>query len=236
MNLLRKPFEASPVLVRAAPFAVFVGLTLCQGRWGEASAYWFYLVKTVVGVWLIWEMRPFVTELRWAFSGEAIVVGIGVCALWIGLDGYYPKVSELAVKLGWAGSTLSPAALPWNPHRQFGDAPALAWFFVGTRFLGSALVVPVIEEVFFRSLLYRSIVRADFQSVPFDHVAPMALLLTSVLFAFEHQEWLPGLLCGFAYQGLVLRKNRLGDAITAHAITNFLLGVWVVAKGAWYFW
>jgi hypothetical protein len=40
-----------------------------------------------------------------------------------------------------------------------------------------------------------------------------------------------------AYQWLVLRKNRLGDAMTAHAITNFLLGVWVVWRGgsAWKF-
>ena len=45
-----------------------------------------------------------------------------------------------------------------------------------------------------------------------------------------------GILCGFAYQGLVIWKRRLGDAITAHAITNFSLGVWVVWKGAWQFW
>jgi hypothetical protein len=34
----------------------------------------------------------------------------------------------------------------------------------------------------------------------------------------------------------VLRKNQLGDAMTAHAITNFLLGIWVVTRGAWQFW
>jgi len=34
----------------------------------------------------------------------------------------------------------------------------------------------------------------------------------------------------------VLRKNRLGDAMTAHAITNFLLGAWIVWRGAWHFW
>jgi len=39
-----------------------------------------------------------------------------------------------------------------------------------------------------------------------------------------------------AFQWLVLRKNRLGDAMTAHAITNFLLGVWIVWKQDWHFW
>jgi CAAX prenyl protease-like protein len=104
------------------------------------------------------------------------------------------------------------------------------------RVAGASFVVPQLEEVFFRSFLYRYLVKPDFQSVPLRHFAPAAFLLTSAVFAFEHQEWLPGLLCGFAYQGLVLRKKRLGDAITAHAITNFLLGVWVVWRGAWQFW
>ena len=60
--------------------------------------------------------------------------------------------------------------------------------------------------------------------------------MTSVVFGLEHREWLAGILCGFAYQGLVCWKNRLGDAITAHAITNALLGGWVVWRGAWHFW
>jgi CAAX prenyl protease-like protein len=64
----------------------------------------------------------------------------------------------------------------------------------------------------------------------------MAFVVTSLVFGLEHNEWLAGLFCGFAYQGLVLWKNRIGDAIAAHAITNFLLGGWVVWKGAWHFW
>jgi hypothetical protein len=47
---------------------------------------------------------------------------------------------------------------------------------------------------------------------------------------------LAGIICGVAYQGLAQRKNRLGDVMTAHAITNCLLGVWVVWRGAWHFW
>jgi CAAX prenyl protease-like protein len=60
--------------------------------------------------------------------------------------------------------------------------------------------------------------------------------LQLVIFGFEHTQWLAGILCGFAYQGLVCRKKRLGDALTAHAITNGLLGLWIIWKGAWQFW
>jgi CAAX prenyl protease-like protein len=64
----------------------------------------------------------------------------------------------------------------------------------------------------------------------------MPFVVTSLVFGLEHHEWLAGILCGFAYQGLVIWKGRLGDAVTAHGITNFLLGVWVLWRGAWQFW
>ena len=81
----RKTFAASPALVRVAPFFIFLALTFGQGKFGAASAYWFYLAKTLVGAWLILEMRPFVSEMRWAVSWEAILVGVGIFAVWVGL-------------------------------------------------------------------------------------------------------------------------------------------------------
>ena len=60
MRFLKKFLAASPAAARVAPFVVFLALTFCQGKFGAASAYWFYFAKTLVGAWLIWEMRPFV--------------------------------------------------------------------------------------------------------------------------------------------------------------------------------
>jgi CAAX prenyl protease-like protein len=112
----------------------------------------------------------------------------------------------------------------------------LAWFFIVIRIAGSSLVVPPMEEVFYRSFLYRYIVKPDFQTVSFRLFAWTPFLLSAVLFGSTHNEWLAAILCAFAYQGLVCWKQRLGDAITAHAITNFLLGLWVVWRAAWHFW
>ena len=209
-------------MVRVAPFVVFLALTFCQGQFGAASAYWFYLAKTLVAVWLIWEMRPLVSEMRWAMSWEAVVVGVGVFVMWIGLDPFYPKFLASGVV--------------WNPHAHFGENSALAWLMMVTRILGSTLVVPPLEEVFYRSFLYRYFSRPDFLSVPLNRFLPWPFLAVAVVFGFSHYQWLAGILCGMAYQWLVLRKNRLGDAMTAHAITNFLLGVWVAWQGAWQFW
>lgn len=217
-----KKLLAKPATARVAPFLIFLALTFCQGRFGAASAYWFYLAKTLAGVWLIWEMRAAVAEMRWAFSWEAGAVGIGIFAVWVGLDRFYPKF--------YAGGATG------NPNDCFGENSPLAWFFIAVHILGMSLVVPPLEEVFYRSFLYRYIARQDFMSLPLDRFLPWPFLATAAVFGFSHNEWLAGILCGAAYQWLVLRKNRLGDAMTAHAITNFLLGVWIVWKGAWNFW
>jgi CAAX prenyl protease-like protein len=209
-------------MARVAPFVVFLVLTAGQGQFGASSAYWFYLAKTLVAVWLIWEMHPLVSEMSWAMSWEAVIVGIGVFFMWVGLDPFYPKFLTSSVV--------------WNPHAQFGQNSALAWLMIVTRILGSTLVVPPLEEVFYRSFLYRYFAKPDFMSVPLNRFSMWPFLATAAVFGFSHYQWLAGILCGMAYQWLVLRKNRLGDAMTAHAITNFLLGVWVAWQGAWQFW
>jgi membrane protease YdiL (CAAX protease family) len=232
---LRRPFAASPLVVRVAPFVIFLALTFGQGLFGEASRYWFYLAKTLVGVWLIREMRPFVAEMRWAISWEAVVVGVGVFAVWVGLPAEWTTQNSLWVKLGLLHPTAEAPKL-WNPFDQFGDGSALAWLIIGVRVAGSTFVVPPLEEVFYRSFLYRYLANPEFQSVALNRFAWMPFLVTAAVFGFAHNEWLAGILCGAAYQWLVLRKNRLGDALTAHAITNLLLGLWVVWRGAWSFW
>jgi CAAX prenyl protease-like protein len=222
MFFLKKKFESSPVYVRVAPFLIFFALTFLQTLNNTTAPFWFYLLKTLVGAWLVWEMRPFVAEMKWALSWEAIVVGILVCVMWVGIDDYYPKFSKSTAQQ--------------NPHLVFGQNSAMTWFFLLVHLLGSTFVVPPLEEVFFRSFLYRYFVKVDFQAMPFNLFHGLSFFVTSVIFGFEHYQWLSGILCGMAFQALVIRKNRLGDAMTAHAITNFLLGIWIIWKGAWKFW
>jgi CAAX prenyl protease-like protein len=225
MNLLREQLAKSPERARAVPYVVILALTFLQDSGGESFRYWMYFIKMLVGIWCIREMRAFVPELRWAFSWEAVVVGVLVCVAWVGLDAYYRHFEFLFSK-----------GKPWNPFAQFPKEPALAWFFVAVRTFGSALVIPPLEEAFFRSFLYRYMVRIDFLNLPLRHFHWLSFVVTALIFGFMHYQWLPGILCGMAYQWLVIRKDRLGDAMTAHAITNFLLGVWAVWQNDWRFW
>ena len=72
--------------------------------------------------------------------------------------------------------------------------------------------------------------------MPLNRFHPTAFIVISLLFGLEHYQFVQGFLFGMAMQWLVINKNRLGDAIVAHAITNFLLGLWVVARHDWQFW
>jgi uncharacterized protein len=226
---LRKIPPLSPAAARITPFAIFVLLTSAQGCFGPASAYWLYLIKTLLAIWILIELRPLLPEMRWAVSWEAVVVGVAIFAIWIGISHGW------ALESSFFHASTKPV-LPWNPPAQFGEHSPLAWLFIVTRILGSSFVVPPVEELFYRSFIYRYIAKVDFLSVPLNRFLPVPFLATSVLFGLVHNQWVAGIICGAAYQWLVIRKNRLGDAMTAHAITNFLLGVWVVWRGAWEFW
>lgn len=214
--------KSSPIFVRVIPFAAFALLTLFQGYFGENSQYWIYAIKTGIGAWLLWLVRPYVQEMRWKFSWEAVAVGVAVFLVWVGLDGFYPVMAERS------GS--------FNPNEAYGAGSVFAIFFIVVRILGSTLVVPPLEEVFYRSFLYRYAQQSDFLKISLGRFDLKAFLIIGIVFGVAHFEWLPGILCAFAYQGLVCRKNRLGDAICAHAVTNLLLGLWVITRGDFFFW
>ena len=122
---LQKILSRSPAVARVAPFAIFLLLTAGQGQFGSESTYWFYLAKTLVGVWLIFAMRPFVAEMRWAFSWPAVLVGVGIFALWTGMSGEWTTQNSLWVKLGLSHAPEEPPPV-WNPNELFGAGSASA--------------------------------------------------------------------------------------------------------------
>jgi uncharacterized protein len=181
------------------------------------------LLKCLAGAGMLAVVWPVVKEARWSFSWEALGMGTVVFVFWVALDSLYPKLYQGG----------GPA---WNPFEQFGASSALAWTFVAIRIFGSTLIVPPIEELFYRSFLYRYIISPKFESISLKQFHWPAFLVVCGLFGIVHREWVAGILCGAAYQYLVLRHGRLNEAMLAHAVTNFLLGWWVVGRGAWQFW
>jgi CAAX prenyl protease-like protein len=158
--------------------------------------------------------------------GLALAVGIGLLVTigWVGLERLpYPRIP------------LSGGRAAFDPFRLGGAALA---GFLAVRFFGLVVVVPVMEELFWRSFLMRLIIDPDsnFERVPVGRVTPTAALITSALFAAAHPEWLPALLTGLAWAWLLGKTRSLSACLVSHAVANLGLGIYVLATGHWELW
>jgi CAAX prenyl protease-like protein len=150
---------------------------------------------------------------------EATGVGLAVFAAWITLEAGW-------MTFGAAG----PGFVPLDRDGRL-DIPLAA-----ARFLALAAVVPVMEELFWRSFLMRRVDGRDFLARDPRRASLAAWAATSILFASEHSLWLAGLVAGAAYGGLYVRSGNLRSPLLSHAITNGTLGLWILATGQWRFW
>jgi CAAX prenyl protease-like protein len=107
---------------------------------------------------------------------------------------------------------------------------------VAVRWIGAALVVPVMEELFWRSFLMRWIQSPQFETVVPQQVALRAVVMSTFVFVLAHTLWLAAAIAGLAYAWLYVRTGKLWVPVIAHAVTNGVLGVWVVQTGNWAFW
>ena len=207
-----------PWLPYVAPFALFLALTFVQTSVTGAVA-WMYPAKTiVVGLALLYFLRA-LPPLTVRYTGLAGIVGIAVFVMWVLPEGTYPYLG-------------TPE--PYDPFAHLASPWVYGW--IAIRILGSSLVVPVMEEYFWRGFLIRWIVNPDFRRVAIGTFSWPSFVITSLLFASEHNRWLVGLAAGVAYNLLLYRTRSLYACIVAHAVTNLALGIFVLYTGAWSFW
>jgi CAAX prenyl protease-like protein len=221
------PLFSRAAWARILPFGAYIffiilGDMLERAGIARADLRWLYPVQAgTVAVLLAVNWRHY-HELREPLPGlsqllSALAVGVLVWVLWINLD------------LPWMTVGSSPGYDP----RTNGE---FDWLLVVIRILGAALVVPVMEELFWRSFVMRWVDSADFEALDPARVGLKGFLVSVVLFGFEHNLWLAGIVAGVAYSLLYMRHRKLWSAVLAHAVTNGLLGIWVVATGNWQFW
>ncbi|MEM8946684.1 MAG: CAAX prenyl protease-related protein [Planctomycetota bacterium] len=122
----------------------------------------------------------------------------------------------------------------FNPLERMSSNPLAAWTFLGVRFIGLALIVPVIEEFFLRGFIMRYLVHEKWWQVPFGAVNRTALIAgTAVPMLMHPAELLASLVWFSMVTWLMLRTRSIWDCVVAHVVTNFLLGVYVVAFDQW---
>ncbi len=161
-----------------------------------------------------------------AFS--SILVGVAVFVVWVGPDLLFP---------GYRSHWLFSNSLLGEYDPSSGISSQSGPWFLVLRVLVSVMLVPVVEELFWRGFLMRVLIRNDFQQVALGTWQRDAFWITAALFALEHGAfWDVGLAAGIAYNAWMLRTRSLGDLILAHAVTNGLLAAYVIGMGRWEYW
>ena len=152
----------------------------------------------------------------------SVLVGAAVFALWVGVELWldYP---HLGSRVGY------------NPFDAL--SPANARAFLAVRLYGLILLVPVFEELLWRSFLIRyATTTADFRTIPPWAYSMTAFWIVAIAAAVSHTEWLVAFAANAIYLLWMRRTRSLFAVVVAHATTNAMLGVFILMTGYWIFW
>lgn len=224
-----RPAAAEPATQTIAwvgPFAVFAAWLAIDGLVPLAyPAKELVRDGLLVAAILVFSRRVLPTSApHWVAS---IGVGLGVFALWIAPDALIPA---------WRSHWLFQNAV--TGHLKTSIPPTeLTPLMLTLRTMRAALIVPIVEELFWRGWLVRWLQDSRFSRVPLGQYTPLAFWATTILFAAEHGPyWEVGLACGALYNWWMWRTKSLGDLILVHAVTNLALSLYVIGAGRWTFW
>jgi CAAX prenyl protease-like protein len=147
---------------------------------------------------------------------------------------------------------IAPQELLGFPPRTEGFDPeifsgnqALFLTMVGVRFVRLVIVVPLLEEIFWRGFLLRDLVQPRFTEVPLGTFTWRSFFIVAGAFGLAHwgkETWPPGpdfipaLITGALYNLVAYRTKSLTSCVIAHAMTNLLLGIYIMRTGQWGFW
>jgi len=210
-----------------APMAAFLAFTWAGGQWPQFYAA-SYVIKTVITAGLLFALRAQYTKISWKYIGLGVLVGIIGLVQWVGMETlilhYWPNYPRLSHDV-------------FLPFQRF-STPTQAWLFIAVRWAGASLVVPVMEELFWRDFLWRTILAPnDFKLAAVGEWSLSAFLIVAIVFgAGVHIEWMTAIVWGLLIGGLLVWTKSLGACIVAHGVTNFLLGAYVLYTGQWHFW
>jgi CAAX prenyl protease-like protein len=207
---------------RVFPFAVFMAFVVVESIY-TSDVYLIYIAKSIVVGLILLYFRDRYTEIDRSVSVKdifiAVIWGIIVFIFWINMTWDFAIIGE-------------PRAA--NPYALLSKKSLyLAIFF---RVCGSSIVVPVMEEIFWRSFVIRWIDDRNFMSVPLGRFTTRSFIITVLLFGSEHSLWLAGIMAGILYNMLLYYRKNIVLCIISHGVTNFILGIYVLYTGNWMFW
>jgi CAAX prenyl protease-like protein len=226
-----KPFvrdDVAYILPMAAFLAcIWVGTKGHETPYGNAWYPWTYVARAVlVGAMLVL-FRHSYTKIRWNHWWLGVIVGVVGIVQWVGMQLFLQNHFEF----------FKPGGKVFNPEMYFANEHA-RYAFIAVRLLGAVVVVPFMEELFWRDYAWRSIVAPnDFKLAQVGEWDWKAFVVIPLVFALVHGNWwVTAIVWALMVGALLVYTKSLGACIIAHATTNLLLGVYVLYTKQWFFW
>ena len=231
------------------PLAVYMGLMLLGGLpglewkhpsapwWRQQPQQWIYPLQTAVCLglvafwWRQYSFRP-LSAKAWLWGSVGGVVGI---ALWILPAWWHSRTGQT---IEWLG-VVDRSEPGFNPDIFPGGSSAW-WTSVVLRFLRMTVAVAIIEELFWRGFLWRHFAAGEgrWDALPVGVKNFRAIALTSVLMMVAHHpsDYVACLLWSLIVSAVAVATRSLGACVLMHAVSNFLLGLYIMATKQWGLW
>ena len=193
-----------------------------------------YTAKIALTVAAILFVLPGLGGFPFRVSPPAVLVGAVGVVIWVGLCSLGLE-QKLLARVGLDGLLGLGTRSAFNPFDELRDYPAAcAWAFLAVRLFGLAVVIAVAEELFLRGFVMRFVMRANWWEVEFGKVNATAVVVGTLVPMLMHPAELLAAAVWFSLvTWLMVRTKNLWDCVVAHAVTNLLLGIYVVFSGQW---
>jgi CAAX prenyl protease-like protein len=215
-----------------APFFAFIALfalgslvgSLFEGQaaWYVATPnFWLFPLQTLVSGGLLWHWRRQYESSPVQQPLFTIGAGLLALAVWV--------VPQIMLKM-------PPRLEGFNPEHFGLGGPY--WLNLSLRLIRMVVVVPIIEELFWRGFLLRFLIDQDFLKVPVGTYSRLSFWVVTAGFCLEHQpaDYAGAILTGMLYNYVAYRTKSIGSCILAHAVTNAALAAYVLYTRQWGFW
>jgi CAAX prenyl protease-like protein len=160
-----------------------------------------------------------------------VLVGLAGIALWIGLCQLHWEQTIARYLPSWLHSKRA-AFNPWESL----NGPAAQWGFLAARLAGLVLLVPVVEELFWRGFLLRWLAAPNWEQRKLNDFNVQSFVIVTILFALAHPEWLAAAAYSSLLNGLLYWKGDLWNCVVAHGVSNLALAAYILFTGSWELW
>lgn len=216
-----------PSLPYVLPFATFM-LFLAIQNLAALPPIIDYPLRVVVLSIVLYVFSRQAIDFHSSHRLETVILGVAVFVIWVAPDVLFPSYRQ-----HWLFQNSIMGKVSSQVPEQVLTSPVVLW----TRIVRAVVLVPIIEELFWRAWLMRWLISPQFERIKLGAYAPLAFWVTAVLFASEHGPyWDVGLITGVIYNWWMVRTRSLGDCILVHAVTNACLCGYVVATHHWEYW